>query len=337
MRKNNYDFASAKKEYRDFCSVREDIPIFMQDWYMDAACEKEDDWRVILVKEGDTIVAFFPFQYIKRRRYWYIENPFQAPRMGIWVDYGNRTKNGERESFLHEVVEKIINNLPFYDVFDILFYYDFKNWQCFCEHGFQQTTRYSYRISLEGLTAEQLLKSFQKGRKSDIKRAQSSCEINTQLSPNEYYEIFCDFLRKRNVKPNFEKNQFCKLMNNCIEHNRGRIYQAKNKEKETVAIMGVVWDHHRMYCMFIAMDVKSQDRGLALLFFQAMQDAARDGLLFDFEGSMASGIAEYYRQFNGDKEEYYHIFHYSGRYQLKMAIRNCLYGVGRSIKGLRGC
>lgn len=235
---NYYDFALAKTEYRTFCANREDIPIFMQDWYMDAACEKEDDWRVILVKDKNAIVAAFPFQYVKGRRYWYIENPFQAPRTGIWIDYGNRKGNAERESFLYEVIKEIISKLPVYDVFRIDFYYDFKNWQCFYEHGFEQTTRYSYCIHAGEKSEDELLRSFQKDKRGDIKRAQRRCDIDTDLTPDEYYEVFSEFCKKRNIRPNFGKEKFCKLMNQCIAHNKGRIYRAKNKEGKTVAALG---------------------------------------------------------------------------------------------------
>lgn len=327
-----YDFVLAKKEYREFCAVRDDIPVFMQDWYMDAACEHDDDWRVILVKENDKIVAVFPFQYIKKKRYWYIENPFQAARAGIWVDYGNRVGNSKRESFLYNIVKRIIDCLPFYDVFNIDFYYDFKNWQCFYEHGFRQTTRYSYCIDMGEMDVNELLKSFQQGRKGDIKRAQSRCDVNTILTPSEYYEIFCVFCEKRKIKPSYEKKQFCKLMNYCISRNSGKFYQAKNKEGKTVAAVGVIWDRTRMYNMFMTMDVENQDRGLALLLFTAMQDAAKEGLLFDFEGSMIPGVADYYKQFNGDKEEYYSICGYSDRYKLRIAFHDCLYGVLKRLK-----
>lgn len=85
--------------------------------------------------------------------------------------------------------------------------------------------------------------------------------------------------------------------------------------------------------MFTTMDIESQDRGLALLHFSAMQDAAKKGLWFDFEGSMIPGVAARNRQYNGDKEEYYCIYCYSDRYKL---IKNSIDVVKNILEKKRG-
>ncbi|MEG0834774.1 MAG: hypothetical protein RR413_04955 [Christensenellaceae bacterium] len=64
---NKYDFITSKKAYREFCSTQgNDIQIFAQPWYLDAVCEDENDWQVILYYEENRLAAAFPFQYKKQ-------------------------------------------------------------------------------------------------------------------------------------------------------------------------------------------------------------------------------------------------------------------------------
>ena len=78
-----YDFDKAKEEYRELCRDNETIQIYIKDWYLDAACQNVEDWKVILVKENGKIMAAFPFQHIKKKGLWSISNAFQVARGGI--------------------------------------------------------------------------------------------------------------------------------------------------------------------------------------------------------------------------------------------------------------
>ena len=151
MRKCTYDFEAAKEEYIRFCENEDnDIQIFAQPWYLDAVCETPEDWRVIVYKENDRIVAAFPFCY-KKGKYglWHIFNPLFTPRLGIWMLYKDRKKESTREAFENKVVEHIIENLPYFDEMKISFDSRFQNWQQFYRNGFSQTTMYSYIIHEE--------------------------------------------------------------------------------------------------------------------------------------------------------------------------------------------
>lgn len=150
-KKYTYDFETAKKEYREFCeSEQNDIQIFAQPWFLDAVCETPDDWKVIIYKENEHIVAAFPFGY-KKGKYglWHIFNPQFTPRLGIWMSYKDRKRESTREAFENTVVEYIIKNLPYFDELKINFDSRFQNWQQFYRNGFSQTTMYSYIMNKE--------------------------------------------------------------------------------------------------------------------------------------------------------------------------------------------
>ena len=93
-----------KELYREFCKKNHQLPIFMQDWWLDAVCAGKE-WDVMLcIKRGDEemrllgdeammreteapeeIVAAMP--YLLRKRAWmqYILMPQQTQIGGIWM------------------------------------------------------------------------------------------------------------------------------------------------------------------------------------------------------------------------------------------------------------
>ena len=75
-----------KELYRDFCHKTKQLPIFMQDWWLDAVCAGKQ-WDVLLyMDEEGNIQAVLP--YLLRQRAWmkYIIMPQQTQIGGIWID-----------------------------------------------------------------------------------------------------------------------------------------------------------------------------------------------------------------------------------------------------------
>lgn len=44
-----------KSKYRNLCAVEKNIPIFSQDWWLDAVCG-EENWDVIIIEKGGIIL-----------------------------------------------------------------------------------------------------------------------------------------------------------------------------------------------------------------------------------------------------------------------------------------
>ena len=54
-----------KEQYEEFCKVEKNIPIFSQDWWLDAVCGS-DNWNVALVEKGGHIMASMPYFFKKK-------------------------------------------------------------------------------------------------------------------------------------------------------------------------------------------------------------------------------------------------------------------------------
>ena len=328
-----YDFDKAKEEYRELCRHNETIQIFNRDWYWDAACENVDDWKVIIVKENNKIVAAFPFKYTKQKGLWHISNGFQVARGGIWIDYGNRETNAKKEHFTAKVIEEIIAVLPYFDTFLIAFDSRFTDWQPFYYNGFEQTTYYSYVIKeQEACLHNDIIDLFQAKRRKEIRQAELLYTVDCDMGVEEFYDYFSDNLKIKGEKISYSKETFIKLFSAVLEHSAGKIYRAKDEKGQIVAALGVVYDAMRTYTLFVSYSFAQNAvvGGRAYLDYICMKDAFAAGRIFDFEGSMMQSIAEYNSRYNADKEAYFVITKYSDKYRMRLLfslIKNKLFGL----------
>lgn len=326
--KEPYDFAAAKEKYRAFCETRpNDIQIFAQPWFLDAACASPEDWRVIIYEENGKAVAAFPFQYHKvRGKGWCIDNPFQAARLGLWLDYGNRQAAGKRESFEDQMVQYVIDRLPPFDSFDIKFDARFTNWQQFYRNGFHQTMRYSYLIRGD---AENLLTRIPSGCRWEIRTAEKSHEVVPIQDVNLYWSLYCASYQTRGRTSSYSEQQFMRLAEAVLSHDAGQMYLCRNREtQEPSAISFLFFNAQRGYNMFNTFLHGSSQSTQPLCTYRSICDTLSAGRIFDFEGSMIPGVARYNNQkFNAEQEAYFHITKES----YPLILRNSVYELFRAL------
>lgn len=321
-----YDFAIAKKEYREFCDKeKHDIQIFALPWYLDAVCRSQDEWRVIIYKENGRIVAAFPFAYYKTSKgAWIIENPWQAARLGIWIDYRNHITQYSRENFENDVTEFVIDKLPRFDRFDILFDARYKNWRAFYNRGFSQQTRYSYVVRSDGFDGNEFLQSMGKSRRRGIKNAGNNLSIEKGISFNTYWDFFESSYRQRERKLTYTREQFKSFFDAVITHEASEVFVARDTIGNICAVDILVFDGRRAYSMFGTFDPTKQKASDSLITFEGIVCATKSGKDFDFEGSMIPSVARYNMEFNAELEPYFEITKYSPRKRLYMNLKESI-------------
>lgn len=321
----NYDFALAKKEYREFCEQNEhNIQIFALPWYLDAVCDSPDDWQVIVYKENDAIVAAFPFQYKRLGKgLQSISNPWMAKRLGIWINYGNKIKPQKRESFENKIAEYVIDCLPPYDSFSIHCDERNHNWFAFYEHGFKQQTNYSYVLYADDVD-ETYIERLSSSQRKAIRRAKERCQIKTVTDAKGMYQFIEKSYDERKRICSYSEKAFDRLLDAVIKHDAGCIYQAIDNNDEVVGIAIIFWDSRRAYHMISTFSSLAPRGSQELLVYQAVLDAKEKGLDFDFEGSMIRGVAKFNSEFNANRNEYFLINDSSERMELYINVRRSI-------------
>ena len=316
-----YNFEAAKAEYRAFCEAgNHDIQVFALPWYLDAVCDNPDDWRVILYKEGNKVVAAFPFSYTKNKSgWWTIQNPWQSKRLGFWIDYSGKTQGHKKEAFENEVVQFVIDNLPLFDVFHIDFDARFTNWRVFYNNGFSQQTSYSYVVRKEQMEGD-YYSTIAKHKKKDIKTLQSLLVIDEIDNFDDYWSFFEKSYELRGRTSSYTRDQAERLITAAQGHGAIKIYAAKNQEGQITGVSVIFFDSRRSYCMFGTFDPTIKISPRVLLTYQSILDMTGKGLDYDFEGSMIPGVAQYDMEFNPEREPYFNITKQSDRVKLKTSF-----------------
>ncbi len=319
---------SSKSDYIEFCKYSAaDIPVFAEPWYLDAVMKPGEEWDVINYYENNRVIAAFPYAVQKNKLGMVvITNPWMAPRLGLLLSgETKRTRSLSKvESLENKIIEEVIAQLPKFDDFNMICHSGVKNWMEFYRHDYEQTCYYSYIIDRDK-TKDEIVSDYISNKRRIIKKHYGCVEIHKNtISPDEYWEYLQHCYKKRNRLCSYTKEQFIKLMNSIQEHEAGDILSMYSDNNLVCAAI-IFYDKNRAYHMMTTFDPENGIRGQDLLTHYAIIDANSRGLIFDFEGSMIPGVAEFNRSFGGQKEEYYVITKQSKKmkgYKLLKGILN---------------
>ena len=154
----------SKEKYHIFYNEHQNkLPIFVYPWYLDAVC-KEGEWNACIVEEKNQILAVLPYFIKKKYGFHYITMPHFVKFMGPF--FAKELTLTEQ----HDVMEKLILQLPKVDAFTQNFYYNIINWLPFYWNDYQQTTRYSYQLELTDLN--QVFNNINRKRRRYIEKAE---------------------------------------------------------------------------------------------------------------------------------------------------------------------
>ena len=311
-----------KEIYRDFCQNTPELPIFMQDWWLDAVCagkqwdvllcvESADGSHVLSVGEQDVqrerIVAVLP--YLIRKRAWmrYIIMPQMTQIGGAWL----------REDVAHDVqkVEAIGQTLvQQLSALHLDYYYqhypiDSPLVEYLRLQGFKVKERVTYRIEdLSNLDA--VINAFSKNKKRQLQKA-LSLHADYNLNIEDFYRFHMDCLHQQGKAISYSREFLLVLERKTKRLNQSQILAIRNADEQLLAAAFLVWDKHSMYYLIPCYSPLHKDSGAgALLVLEAIKLARKLGVAFDFEGSMIRGVAQHYKQFGSTPTTYYSVEKY---------------------------
>ena len=306
-----------KKDYINLCENEQSIPIFMQNWWLDAVCTVEarnpDEigkgglaWDVALARDKNgNIVAALTYAMRKKSFIKIITVPHLTKFTGIWqrpLPYPLQLENSLEEQ---NRINTLIIQLPDNHRLTFQLNTNLLDWSPFYWAGFKQTTRYVQ--VLEDLKDKALLyKNLNRNTKRNIKKAEEHFKI-------EVHEDFATFFKLNNIV--FKRQK----MSNTIpaatwqrveavlkEKKQRRIYFAFDENGEAHGTFYMVWDNNTAYALANGLTGTGRTFGaMAQLTWQAISDASEMGLSFNFLGSMLPSVALFNQGFNTVKKPYF--------------------------------
>ena len=308
------------KIYNEKRSIK--LPIFSTPWWLDAVCGSEN-WDAIVLDDGmGGVKAMFPITY-EDRKHKRIGLPLLTQKLGTYIVYPKGQSNFKKLAYDNEIVDKIVEQLPKINKFNINFNYTFTNWLPFYWKGFKQTTRYTYIV--QNLN-QNVFAKFAPCKRTDIRKAEKLVDVMYDLSGEEFIRYYSESLCKQGKNLIYSQDRFLKLYNAVLAHDSGRIIYAIKKDNPRIITGAIfyVWDSYSIYNLVTAFDPDYRNTGSSsLLFYQIMKDFSDSGLKFDFEGSMVETIEHSYNKFGTVQVPYYTIYGVFNYWtELKEAFRN---------------
>ena len=297
-----------KELYHDFCLHTSNLPIFMQDWWMDAVCAGKQ-WDVLLsFNENGEIQAAMP--YLLRKRAWmkYIVMPQQTQIGGIWL---SDTAQSENENRISEACQDLARQLE--DLGLSYYYQHYPIGSHAVEQmralGLKTKERVTYRI--EDLSdLDKVIGKFSKNKKRQLQKA-LSLHTETNMSIEDFYRFHTQCLQEQGKQISYSREFLLVLERKTSRLQQSQIISICNADNEVLAAAFLVWDKNSMYYLIPCYDIKHKDSGAsALLVLEAIKLARQKGVAFDFEGSMIRGVANHYKQFGSTRTIYYSVEKY---------------------------
>jgi hypothetical protein len=294
-----------REKYINFCDTQKHLPLFLSYKWLDLIARNQ--WEVIIDQSGNEINGIFPYVIFKKKGFTIIDHPPLTPIGGIWLNYPPDQKYNNRLKFEKETTERLIQQIPKFDFFNIKFHPRFQNWLPFYWNKYQQTTRYTYL--LDDLTdLEKIYKEFNLNIRRDIAKAEKA-SIEVKVS-NEI-ETFCRLkdlaFTEGGLNIKVTNEQIKSIYEFCINEKAGELWIAKSGSEIHAASI-FVWDNQTCYYLYGVSNPHYKASGaMSLLLWRAIQKYSSSVKEFNFEGSMIEGVERFFRGFGGKQVPYFHI------------------------------
>lgn len=296
--------ASRAENWESIADFLKDAPIFLQPWWLEAVAPGRVRWAVI--QKGRDIAAIMPYVYRQRAGIATVESPSKTPYLGPWMRPSS-AKYAKRLAEEKDLYQALVAQLPPHARFDMCFHPGVTNWLPFYWHGFQQSTKYTYRIfpfsSIEEVWSETL---------ENIRRNIRKARKTLHLDPNDDVEILlrlhkmtCE--RQGIVFPHTDEEIF-RIHEACQKQKVGKIFVARDEHSRIHAAGWFLWDNDWVYYYMSGADPSLRTSGAgSLIVWRGIELAHEMGKGFDFEGSMVEPIERFFRAFGARQVPYFHL------------------------------
>lgn len=147
-------------------------------------------------------------------------------------------------------------------------------------------------------------------------------EVNG-ITPEEYWCFFERSYSSRGRIISCKREKFLNLINAAIAHDACEIRDVR-EHGELVAANVILRDGQRAYCQFLTHFPGKGDDAQTMITLDAIEKTLGRNMVFDFEGSMISGVCEFYVSWNPELELNYLITKYSKRYRIFRFLKDCI-------------
>ena len=304
--------SGSKQSYREICRQRKELPVFFQEWYLDAVCE-DGEWDVLIGRYKDQTAAVFPYFMKQKWGFRYFTMPHFVKHLGPFLFPEFREpRPGIR------ILQELIEQLPPIASFKQDFHPTLTNWLPFYWSGYEQTTRYTYWLDLTQSTTN-LFDNLNRNMRRNIRKAEHQVSILEDLPLETFYLINQKSFQRQGIPIPYSFELLERHDKALQSHQARKIFYAKDEQGNIHSVAYLIWDNHTAYYHLSGDDPTYRQSGSGIyLIWKAIRYAREElGLsVFDFEGSMLEPVETIRRQFGAQQQPYFRIRKYHSNAKL---------------------
>lgn len=294
-----------KDVYRELCEIEPSIPLFSKAWWLDAVAG--NTWDVVLVYRGKQVVGALPYVSRKRWGLTLLTQPKLTQGLGPWIRPSQRSYP-KRMAYEKDVLGELADKLPPYDRYAQNWTCGHQNWLPFYWRGFEQTTRYTYRLSLD-VGHDQLWKGLQENTRREIRKARDRYGINVRSGGLDELLSLNRLTFERQGRAVPYTGEFVSSIDRAaISRNSRDCIVAEDQEGRLHAGCYIVRNGDTAYYLLGGGDPALRNSGAtSLAFWESILCQPGHIKVFDFEGSMIEPIERFFRSFGAVQTPYFNI------------------------------
>jgi hypothetical protein len=289
--------------------------IFHESWWLDIATEGR--CNIVEVRDNGHVAGQLPYLLTKKMGLPVIHLPPQTHFLGpaITRPYMDSLRR-------IDITKELIAKLPYASALYFKCHRDVQDVIAFQSAGFRASVQFTYEI--QPLPTEILWDSLREKTRNLIRRAQRCHSISFGDDPASFMQFYRQSVESRGKSNNLNSEICTKLIQACLERGRGQIYQARGQSGNLAAALFCAWDNSSSYYLMTARDPAAHLGATSLLVWEAVTDAARSGLIFDFDGIINEGGARFAYNFTSNVAPRYIATRASTTVHLLHAVKNML-------------
>ena len=268
--------------------------IFHEQWWLDIT--SDGPYEIVEVAKGGKTVGRLP--YFLRSKYGvkYSFLPNMTHFLGPAIDAGDGSLTTRLLARV-SITRELIAGLPKAGLYKYKCHRDVTDVVAFQDNNFETAVQFTFEIAPKPVNL--LWSNMGKKKRSQILRAQNFLTTTTIDDPNAFYLFYTSNLDRRGLRNHYRKDVCCRAVAASLERASGRIYAAKDKNGSLAAAVFCVWDQTAAYYLLTTRIPDAHDGAVSLVLWEAIQDAAQRGLIFDFDGLINKENFAFFSGFGG--------------------------------------
>lgn len=288
-----------KAKYKEYLKRFDDVPIYLEDWYLDA-CIPPGKWSYVKHETSDGDFGLWPY-FIKKKS---IFNYITMPHLCKWM--GPITTVEEFPNRKLALINKMEEKLPEHQHFTQNLFYNNTDID-FNEYEIKES--YSYQLDLTRDVETIYSKINSDYRNNKIPKAKD-LKLIIDAPVDDIIEMQMASYTYAKFDIPFDESYVRKHVKSILKKKQGMILSMQDEKDNLYASMFLIWDSKRAYYHLAGMNPEFRKTGASIRLIWECIKYSKEVIgaqIFDFEGSMIPNLERVRRNFGAEKIYYKNI------------------------------